>query len=278
MPLSKADVIEIVRLALKEDIGDGDITTSAIFVGTEPATAKIVAKMNGIFCSGGLPSHIYGEIDSLVKVRQLIDDGSPIESGDVACEITGPAASILIGERTVLNFLQRMCGIATATARAVKALEGSDIQILDTRKTAPGLRVIDKYAVKMGGGKNHRYGLYDMILIKDNHIKAAGGILAAVEAVRRVHGSRFPIEVEAKNEEEVRQALEAGVDIIMLDNMQVADIENCLAIIGKRVKVELSGNITIERLSEFKKLPVTYISMGQLTHSVQAFDLSMKFE
>lgn len=278
MSLTKSDVIDIIRLALKEDVGDGDITTSAIFIGNEPATAKIIAKEDGIFCSGGLPFYIYSEIDPLVKVLQRVEDGTTVHAGDVVCELTGPAASILIGERTVLNFLQRMCGIATATAKVVKILEGTGIHVLDTRKTVPGLRIIDKYAVKIGGGKNHRFGLYDMVLIKDNHIRAAGGILPAVEAVRRVHGSRFRIEVEATNEKEVREALEAEVDIIMLDNMNLEEIERCLTIIGNKAQTEISGNITEERLYELKRLPITFVSMGQLTHSVRAFDLTMKFD
>jgi nicotinate-nucleotide pyrophosphorylase (carboxylating) len=278
MGLGKAEILDIVRFALKEDIGVGDITTSAIFVGTEPGNAKILSKEEGVFCAGGLPTYIYAELDPSVKIKYFIEDGMPIQKGDIALELRGPAALLLTGERVMLNFLQRMCGIATATAKAVDALKGTGITVLDTRKTSPGLRAIDKYSVRMGGGHNHRFGLFDMVMIKDNHIKAAGGIIPAVEAVRRVHGSRYKIEVEATCEEEVRQALDAGVDIIMLDNMDVPTMSACVRLIGNRAKTEISGNITAEKLPELKKLGVTYISMGALTHSVKAFDLSMQFE
>lgn len=278
MALARTEVIEIVRLALKEDIGKGDITTSAIFVGTEPGSAKIIAKEDGIFCAGGLPGFIYGELDPSVRIKYLKEDGSAINKGEIAIELYGPAASILTGERVTLNFLQRMCGIATATAKAVGLLAGTGITVLDTRKTAPGHRAIDKYSVKMGGGSNHRFGLFDMVMIKDNHIKAAGGIIPAVEAVRRAHGSRYKIEVEATSEEEVRQALDAGADIIMLDNMDVSLMASCVKIIGKKAKTEVSGNITQDRLEALRNLGVTFVSMGSLTHSVKAFDLSMLFE
>ncbi len=278
MALTKAEVIDIVRLALREDVGTGDITTTAIFVGTEPGNAKIIAKEDGVFCAGRLPGYIYGELDPSVRITYLIEDGKTIRTGDTAIELNGPAASLLTGERVTLNFLQRMCGIATASAKAVQMLKGTGITLLDTRKTAPGLRAIDKYAVKTGGGQNHRFGLFDMVMIKDNHIKAAGGIIPAVEAVRRVHGSRYRIEVETKNEEEVMQALDAGADIIMLDNMSVDAMASCVKLIAKKAKTEISGNITEDRLAAIKNLGVTYVSMGALTHSVKAFDLSMQFE
>ncbi len=277
MALLKSEVIDIVRLALKEDIGTGDITTSAIFVGTEPGNAKIIAKDDGVFCAGMLPDYIYGELDPSVRIKYLKEDGKIIHKGEIAFELNGPAASLLTGERVMLNFLQRMCGIATATAKAVQMLAGTGITVLDTRKTAPGLRAIDKYSVKMGGGHNHRFGLFDMVMIKDNHIKAAGGIIPAVEAVRRVHGSRYKIEVEVTGEKEVMQALDAGADIIMFDNMDMDIMASCIALIGEKAKTEISGNITEDRLSALKNLKVTYVSMGALTHSVKAFDLSMQF-
>lgn len=278
MALAKAEVMDIVRLALKEDIGTGDITTSAIFVGTEPGNAKIIAKEEGVFCAGGLPGYIYGELDPSVRIKYVKEDGEKIHAGEIAVELNGPAASLLTGERVMLNFLQRMCGIATASAKAVQMLAGTGITLLDTRKTAPGLRAIDKYSVKTGGGQNHRFGLFDMVMIKDNHIRAAGGIIPAVEAVRRVHGSRYKIEVEATNEEEVRQALDAGADIIMLDNMNIDAVASCVALIGQKAKTEVSGNITEDRLPALKNSGVTYVSMGALTHSVKAFDLSMQFD
>lgn len=278
MALAKSDVVDIVRLALREDIGTGDITSKAIFVGTEPGNAKIIAKEDGVFCAGGMPSYIYDELDHSVRITYLIEDGKIINKGDTAIVLNGPAASLLTGERVMLNFLQRMCGIATATAKAVQMLKETGITVLDTRKTAPGLRAIDKYSVKMGGGQNHRFGLFDMVMIKDNHIKAAGGIIPAVEAVRRVHGSRYKIEVEATSEVEVMQALDVGADIIMLDNMSIDTMVSCMGLIGKKAKTEISGNITEDRLPALMNLGVTYVSMGALTHSVKAFDLSMQFD
>jgi len=275
--LKKADVISLVRMALDEDIGTGDITTRAIFNGTEPGKAVVIAKEEGVFCSGGIPTYVYGELDPSVRVNYDAGEGSPVRPGNVVMSLEGPAASILTGERTALNFLQRMCGIATAASRAVKALEGTGITLLDTRKTAPGMRVLDKYSVKTGGGDNHRFGLHDMVMIKDNHIKAAGGIREAVKKVRRAYGSRYRIEVEATSDEEVRDALESGADIIMLDNMDHGTMARCIDIIGDRAKTEISGNITGEKLGDLAGLRVTCVSMGSLTHSVRAFDLSMKF-
>lgn len=275
--IQKPEVIDLVRLALREDIGPGDITTRAIFNGTEPGRAVIVAKEEGVFCSGGIPSIVYGEIDPAVRVEYSAADGDTARPGDTLVRIEGPVSSILTGERTVLNFLQRMCGVSTAASRACRVLDGTGITVLDTRKTAPGMRALDKFAVRTGGGANHRFGLFDMVMIKDNHIRAAGGIREAVTRVRRAHGGKYRIEVEVTNDSEVRDALDAGADIIMLDNMDMPGMQRALAMIGGRAKTEVSGNITEEKLQSLRGLGITYISMGSLTHSVRAFDLSMKF-
>ncbi|HPA70931.1 MAG: carboxylating nicotinate-nucleotide diphosphorylase [Spirochaetes bacterium] len=275
--IRKADVIDLILLALREDIGAGDITTGAIFNGTEPGSARVVAKEEGVFCAGGIPALVYGELNPSVAIKFSADDGSAVRPGDTVLELSGPVSAILTGERTVLNFLQRMCGIATAVSRACRLLEGTGIRLLDTRKTAPGMRVLDKYAVRTGGGTNHRFGLHDMVMIKDNHIRAAGGIREAVARVRRVHGSKYKIEVEATNLDEVRDALEAGAGIVMLDNMDAGEMARAVELIGARAETEVSGNVTEERLASLRGLGISYISMGSLTHSVKAFDLSMKF-
>lgn len=275
--IKKTDIIDLIRLALREDIGPGDITTGAIFNGTEPGRAIVVAKEEGVFCAGTVPSLVYGELNPAVCVEYAVAEGAPIRPGDTALRLKGPVSSILTGERTVLNFLQRTCGIATAASRACRLLEGTGIQVLDTRKTAPGMRALDKYAVRTGGGANHRFGLHDMVMIKDNHIRAAGGIREAVARVRRAHGGKFRIEVEASNEDEVRDALESGADIIMLDNMDIGAMGRAVELIGGRAKTEVSGNVTEEKLMALRGLGISYISMGSLTHSVRAFDLSMKF-
>ncbi len=275
--LKKDDVISLVKMALDEDIGAGDITTGAIFNGTEPGKAIVIAREEGVFCSGNLPTYVYGELDSSVRVAYNVEEGASVAPGTAVLSLEGPAASLLTGERTALNFLQRMCGIATAASRAVKALEETGIVLLDTRKTAPGMRALDKYAVKTGGGENHRFGLHDMVMIKDNHIKAAGGIREAVEKVRLAYGNRYLVEVEATSDEEVGEALDAKADIIMLDNMDYSAMVRCIGMIGGRAKTEVSGNVTQDTLKGLAGLEATYVSMGSLTHSVRAFDLSMKF-
>ena len=267
----------IIQLALKEDIGSGDVTSNAIFKKTEKSEAVIVAKEEGIFCGGDIIRFIYEEIDPAVVISPEIGDGTEVQPGNIVARISGPTQSILIGERTVLNFIQRMCGIATRTRSIRSLLEGTGITILDTRKTAPGLRLLDKYAVRIGGGSNHRMGLFDMVLIKDNHIKAAGGIREAVERVRSEHGKKYPIEVEATNLDEVQEALDSGADIIMLDNTDRKTMQEACELIRGKAKIEISGNMDEERIGEVMDLSIDYISIGALTHSVKAFDLSMRF-
>ncbi len=277
LTLGYEKVKDIILLALKEDIGEGDITSNAIFTGGEQSEAYIVAKQDGVFCGGILIAYVYRALDPSVTVTPVAGEGSHVRRGDTTTLIKGPTRSLLTGERTALNFAQRTSGIATKTAAIAELLEGSGISLLDTRKTAPGLRLIDKYAVKAGGGTNHRIGLFDMVMIKDNHIRAAGGISRAVEMARTAYGSRYPIEVETTSLAEVREAAASGIEVIMLDNMDTQAMKEAVAIIGGRAKVEISGNVDEERIKEIKGLGVDYISMGALTHSVSAFDLSMKF-
>jgi nicotinate-nucleotide pyrophosphorylase (carboxylating) len=278
MKINYEDVSTLIGLALAEDIGSGDITTRAVFDKDSESHARIISKESGIFCGGDVVSYVYSQIDPLVKVKINISDGEHIKRNDVAVELSGKTVSLLEGERTSLNFLQRMCGIASFSNKTASLLSETRIKILDTRKTLPGFRLLDKYAVKTGGGENHRMGLYDMILIKDNHIKAAGSITAAVNKVRQAYGNKFKIEVEASNLNEVREALGNNADIIMLDNMSTAVMAESVSVINKKSLVEVSGNVDEKRISELKKLDIDFISMGALTHSVAAFDLSMKFD
>ena len=275
--LKYKDIKPIILLALKEDIGDGDITTDAVFTGSDKSCAEIVAKESAVFCGGDAAKLIYKEIDPSVKVTILKKDGSDISAGDRLVRIEGHTKSILSGERVVLNFIGRMCGIAAKTRELSALLKGTSIKLLDTRKTMPGFRLLDKYSVKTGGGRNHRMGLYDMVLIKDNHIKAAGSITNAVQKVKSAYGKKFKVEVETTNLDEVREALSQDVDIIMLDNMDKSTMAEAVKIIKRKVKIEVSGNISEARIREIKDLKIDFISTGAITHSVRSVDLSMRF-
>lgn len=275
--LDEKEIIPIISLALIEDIGDGDITSNAIFNGDENSEAHVISKDKGIFCGGQLASLIYSRIDPSIRTEIIKKDGEKISPGDIAFIIKGHTKGILAGERTVLNFIQRMSGIATKTNEICQSLNNTVIKILDTRKTLPGFRRLDKYSVKMGGGTNHRIGLFDMVMIKDNHIKAAGGITAAVEKIKKAYGHKYRIEVETANLNEVKEAVNSGVDIIMLDNMDIPAMDAAINLISGKAKIEISGNVDEMRIRELKHLKVDYISAGALTHSVKAFDLSMRF-
>jgi nicotinate-nucleotide pyrophosphorylase (carboxylating) len=274
--LKEKDIRPIIILALREDIGDGDITTNAIFNGNGESEAVITAKEEGIFCGGDVVKIVYNEIDPTVKVSILKKDGKEVKKGEPVVIITGRTKSLLIGERTCLNFIQRMSGIASRTNSITGILKKTKIAVLDTRKTAPGLRLLDKYSVKCGGGKNHRTGLFDMVLIKDNHIQAAGSITETVKRVREKYGRKYKVEVEAKTLEEADEAAKCGVDVIMLDNMNNDLTKRAISIINGKAKIEVSGNIDEARLKEISDLKIDFISIGALTHSVKAFDLSMK--
>ncbi|MDY6934599.1 MAG: carboxylating nicotinate-nucleotide diphosphorylase [Spirochaetota bacterium] len=271
------EIKPLIILALKEDIGNGDITSCAIFQRRDISTAIIYAKEDSIFCGGEVVNCVYNEIDPNLKISIQIKDGSLISKDEMAIEIDGNTKSILMGERLALNFIGRMSGIATKVHRVCKTLEGTDVKLFDTRKTLPGFRLLDKYSVKMGGGHNHRLGLYDMVMIKDNHIKAAGSIQEAVNRVRAAHGNKYKIEVESKTLMEVEEAVESGVDVIMLDNMNPELMQRSIELIDGRSKIEISGNIDEVKIRKIRNLKIDYISMGALTHSVRSMDYSMKF-
>ena len=268
----------VIDYALNEDIGSGDITTSLLIPSDLEARATMVAKSSGVIAGLAVAEYIFRTLNPGIIWKTFVKDGDKVDKGDLLLEISGSYRALLTGERLALNFLQRMSGIATLTAECVSTISGYNAKILDTRKTVPGLRLLDKYAVLMGGGTNHRIGLYDMVLIKDNHIKVAGGITRAVSQIKKGLPYGIQIEVETTNLEEVHQALDSGVDIIMLDNMTTDVMAECVKIIAGRAKVEASGNMTIERLKQVAATGVDYISIGALTHSVMAFDISMNIE
>jgi nicotinate-nucleotide pyrophosphorylase (carboxylating) len=272
------EVLALVDAAIREDLGTGDVTSAAIFTGNEKARTRIIAKDEGIVCGAWIVRAVYGRIDPSVKATLRIRDGARITQGDEVLSLKGPVRSILGGERIALNFLQRMSGIATRTASLCALLEGSPLRVLDTRKTLPGFRLLDKYSVKTGGGTNHRMGLYDMVMIKDNHIKAAGGIAAAVAKVRLAYGKTYRVEVETTTLHEVMEAFRAGADIIMLDNMDVPAMKKAVELVAHRAKIEISGNVDEARIAALKSIGADFVSIGALTHSVKAFDFSMKFD
>jgi len=269
-------VREIIRRALEEDIRSGDVTTACALAGTEKGTAQALAKEDLVVAGLEVFREVFRVRDAAIVFRSALQDGARVRRGTVLTTLEGPLAGILTAERVALNLLQRMCGIATLTRRFVDAVAGTKAAILDTRKTMPGLRVLDKYSVRVGGGRNHRYGLYDGILIKDNHIEAAGGIGAAVRRVRAKAPLLVRVEVEAKTLAEVRQALASGADVIMLDNMTVDAMRKAVAIIGGRALVEASGNVTLDNVREIAAAGVDCISSGALTHSARAADISLK--
>lgn len=272
---------KLIDLGIEEDINTGDITTESIIPESMTATATMTAKQDGVISGLEIVKMVYDRFQDDVVFTPYFNNGDHVKKGDVILKIEATYPTLLRGERLSLNIFQRMCGIATETARYVKELAGTHTQLLDTRKTAPGLRVLDKMAVKHGGGTNHRMGLYDMAMIKDNHIKMAGGIAKAVEQVRSRIPSDIKIEVEATNLDEVKQAIEAGADIIMLDNMSNPAMTEAVAVIRKAdkgIKTEASGNMSIERLREVAETGVDYISVGALTHTVKGMDISMNIQ
>lgn len=272
---------KLLDLGFEEDIHTGDLTTESIIPESMHATATMTAKQDGVISGLEIVKMVYDRLQEGVVFTPYYKDGDSVKKGDVILKIEATYPTLLMGERLSLNIFQRMCGIATETAKYVKELVGTQTQLLDTRKTAPGLRVLDKLAVKHGGGTNHRMGLYDMAMIKDNHIKMAGGIAKAVEQVRSKIAEGIKIEVETTNLDEVRQAIEAGADIIMLDNMSNDMMTEAVSIIkeaGKGIKTEASGNMSIPRLIEVAATGVDFISVGALTHTVKGMDISMNIQ
>ena len=293
--LLKNIIRDRVGMALEEDLGGyGDITTNAIAPVSEIGTGIIKSKAEGVLCGIDIARETFFQLDPNVEFPVSLTDGTDLHPGTIALEVRGKYAALLKGERTALNFLARLSGVATLTRRAVNAVRGTGVEILDTRKTTPGFRLLEKYAVRIGGGKNHRWGLFDQYLIKENHIQAAGGITAAVLSAKRhlaklnpsrmwipesAHASALGkpvvIEVEVQNLDEVQEALESEVDCLLLDNMTDENIRLAVAAIGKKARVEISGGVTIERLPHLARFGVDAISLGMLTHSAVAHDFSM---
>jgi nicotinate-nucleotide pyrophosphorylase (carboxylating) len=276
--MADTQIETIVRCALDEDIGDGDVTTFWTVPAEANLNGRFVAKAAGIVAGLEVAKLTFALLDERVEFTPRVTAGDPVEIGQVIATLSGSGRAVLSGERVALNFLQRMSGIATLTRRFVEAVQGTPAVILDTRKTAPGLRLLDKWAVRLGGGQNHRFGLYDMVLIKDNHITAVGSISQAVERVRAGDKRRRPIEVEVKTLSELEEVLELEVDRIMLDNMSPAEMRQAVHLTNGRVPLEASGNITLENVAAVAATGVNYISVGALTHSVQALDISLLLE
>lgn len=272
-----ASVDALIKNALEEDIGTGDITTLTTISEDATAHGKYIAKEDGILCGIDIAEKVYRTLDNTVEFTKYFSDGDKISRGDVLAEVKGNAISLLTGERLGLNLMQRLSGVATRTHKCVEQIKGTNATITDTRKTTPGLRVLEKYAVRVGGGTNHRFNLADGILIKDNHIVAAGGIKNAVARARKNAPHTLKIEVEIETFEQLNEALEAGADIIMLDNMSCEDMRRAVAIVNKRAKTEASGNMGDRDLYEVAKTGVDIISIGALTHTVRSLDISLKF-
>jgi len=267
----------VIQRALDEDAGDkGDVTTLATIPAGLDYSGTMLAKANGVVAGLLVARQSFLQVDPSVEFTTLVEDGMPVHPGMQLATVSGKARALLTGERIALNFLQRMSGIATATSRYVAAVAGTRARILDTRKTAPGLRLLDKWAVVLGGGYNHRIGLYDMAMIKDNHIAAAGGITAAVERVRASWGHQLPVEVEVSNLNQLAEALTLDLDQIMLDNMSLDAMAEAVQITAGRVPLEASGNVSLETVAAIAATGVDYISVGKVTHSVEALDISFK--
>jgi len=278
MKIPRFKGIEIlIENALHEDLSTiGDVTTDSIFK-DETGKFYLQAKQDGVLCGKEIFIHVFRAVDESIEITFYYSDGDKLTNGDRIASVEGSIKNILKSERVALNFLSHLSGISTKTAQYVSCLRGT-VRILDTRKTIPGLRALQKYAVLCGGGKNHRMGLYGMVMIKDNHIDGAGGISCAVTKVRENLKEEISIEVEVRNLQEVKEAIECNVDYIMLDNMSLEEMRKAVKLIGGRAKVEASGNMTLDRIEEVSETGVDYISVGELTHSVKAFDFSLKKE
>ena len=271
---------QFIDLALAEDVGDGDHTSLATIPATAKGKAKLLVKEAGILAGVELALQIFAKVDAGLKTEVLLHDGASIQAGDIAFYVEGSAQSILKAERLVLNCMQRMSGIATKTHQITELIKGSGVKLLDTRKTTPGLRYLEKWAVRIGGGVNHRFGLYDMILIKDNHVDYAGGIKQAIKTARRYLQDQhkdLQIEIEVRNMAELQQVIdEGGADRILLDNFSPDQLKEAVKLLNHQYITEASGGITQENIAEYAKTGVDYISSGALTHSVKSLDLSLK--
>jgi len=272
-----SEIRSYIRAALAEDVGTGDVTTEAIVPADGKTSAQIVAKQSGIIAGLDVAAAVFSFLDEDMTFLPRVGEGSAVETGAVVAELFGSARALLTGERTALNFLGRMSGIATLTRQFVDMVDGTRAKILDTRKTAPGLRATDKLAVRRGGGQNHRYGLYDMILIKDNHIDYAGSLAQAVTKARAAEG-KLEIEVECRSLENVEEALALDVNRIMLDNMIVDEMKEAVELTAGRAKLEASGNVSLQTVRAIAETGVDFISVGALTHSPPVFDVSLRVE
>lgn len=276
--LYNTQIDNIIRLALEEDIGSGDITTLSTIPENTLAFGRFIAKEDTVICGIDIAEKVFLTIDSTVKFVSYKKDGDKVSKGEVIAEVEGNARSMLTAERTALNIMQRLSGVATRTAQCVEMVKGTKAKIADTRKTTPGMRALEKYAVRVGGGTNHRYNLADGVLIKDNHIAAAGSITNAVTNARSIIPHTLKIEVEVETYDQLREALAAGADIIMLDNMTNEQMAECVKIADGRALLEASGNMDKRNLYEVAKTGVDIISIGALTHTIKAADISLKFK
>lgn len=269
-------ILDTIHRALAEDVGPGDATTNSLVPPEAKTVVQIVAKQSGVIAGLGIAGAVFRELDQQIVFEALVKDGSRVTRGQVVARISGSVRGLLTGERTALNFLGRMSGIATLTRQFVDAVAGTGAVILDTRKTAPGLRITDKLAVRLGGGENHRHGLFDMVMIKDNHIDFAGSL---TEAVRRVRAAvtNLEIEVETRTLEEVREALATGVERILLDNMTTEEMREAVTLNQNLAKLEASGTVSLETVRQIAETGVDYISIGALTHSPKVFDVSLEW-
>ena len=278
MELLQFRIDDIIKTALSEDINYIDVTTDYLIDDSAVSTARYVAKDDGVLCGINIAMRVFELLDKNVQTQVLIHDGEKVKKGDIIARITGSTKALLKGERTALNLVQHLSGIATATNKCVELVKGTKASVADTRKTLPGLRDLQKYAVTVGGGKNHRYNLSDCAMLKDTHLDAYGSMTGAVNALREKMGHTVKIEVEVSDLEQLKEALSLGVEIIMLDNMSCEDMKKAVEITAGRAKLEASGNVTEKTITAIAQTGVDIISLGALTHSVKAFDISMKME
>lgn len=276
MNLPQFYIDDLIKRAISEDINYIDVTTDLLLDDSSQDTADFVAKDSGVLAGIDIAERVFFLLDETIRMDIFIRDGETVKKGDIIATLSGSTKTILKGERTALNLLQHMSGIATATNRCVKLVEGTKASVADTRKTLPGLRPLQKYAVTVGGGRNHRYNLSDAAMLKDNHIDAYGGITGAVEAFRAKAGHMVMLEVEVRNLDELREAMSAGADVIMLDNMNCEMMSEAVKINAGKAKLEASGNVTLDNIAEIAATGVDIISLGALTHSVKCFDISLK--
>ena len=268
----------LINASLAEDIGSGDLTTDSIVPLTVKGKATILAKERFVIAGLLFTEKVFRTLDENIKFKRHVNDGDTVNRGDAIASVSGRLANILKAERVALNFLQRLSGVATLTGRFIKEIRGTGVKILDTRKTTPCMRILERYAVRVGGGENHRFGLFDAILIKDNHIKIAGGVEKAIKRVKEKYPKGMSVEVEVKDLKEVKEALKCGAAVIMLDNMDTAMIKKAVSLIGKRALVEVSGGVTLKNVRRIASCGADFISIGALTHSARAVDASLEIE